>query len=76
MIALALLNMLPVYYLGGIVVALFIVGLLYSWLNAWRQGRKPIRAGNTRAAFKPERSSDSQQESERKEEVPQVVVAS
>ena len=37
MITLALFNILPLNYLGGIVVALFITGLLYSWLNAWRQ---------------------------------------
>ncbi len=42
MITLALLNILPVNYLGGIVIALFIMGLLYSWLNAWRQTIKLV----------------------------------
>ena len=37
MIALALLNVIPVNYLGGIVIALFIGSLVFAWLNAWRQ---------------------------------------
>jgi len=42
MIALALFNVLPLNYLGGIVIALFIGGLCYAWLNAWRQTDKII----------------------------------
>ena len=42
MIALALFKVLPVNYLGGIVIALFIGGLCYAWLNAWRQTDKLI----------------------------------
>ena len=42
MIALALFRILPVNYLGGIFIILFIGGLFYSWLNAWRQTKKMI----------------------------------
>ena len=42
MIALALLNVLPLNYLGGIVIAMFIAGLCYAWFNAWRQTDKLI----------------------------------
>ena len=42
MIALALFNVLPINYLGGMVIALFIGGLWYAWLNAWRQTDKLI----------------------------------
>ncbi|MHB1908526.1 MAG: hypothetical protein ACYCQJ_06600 [Nitrososphaerales archaeon] len=28
------------FYTGGIVIALFMTGLFYAWLNAIRQGRK------------------------------------
>lgn len=44
MIVLFLLKILPVDYLGGIVVMLFISGLLYAWLNAWRQTEKLVKA--------------------------------
>jgi hypothetical protein len=43
MIILALEHVLPVNYLGGIVIALFIAGLFYAWLNAWRQTEKLIK---------------------------------
>jgi len=43
MIVLALLNILPVNYLGGIIIALFIGGLFYAWLNAWRQTSKLVK---------------------------------
>jgi Na+/H+-translocating membrane pyrophosphatase len=44
MIALALLNILPLNYLGGIIIGLFIAGLLYTWANAWRQAKKIIES--------------------------------
>lgn len=43
MIVLALVHILPVNYLGGIVVALFITGVFYTWANTWRQTRKLIK---------------------------------
>jgi predicted tellurium resistance membrane protein TerC len=42
MIGLALLRVLPVVFLGGIVIALFIGGLFYFWLDAWRETEKMI----------------------------------
>lgn len=46
MIVVALLNLIPVDYLGGIVVALFIAGLFYAWLNAIRQTDNMIKTEN------------------------------
>lgn len=40
LIVLALLGILPTNYLGGFVIAGFIGGLFFAWLNAWRQGNK------------------------------------
>ena len=42
MVVLALYRILPVNYLGEIVIVLFISGLIYAWLNAWRQTDKLI----------------------------------
>ena len=47
MIVLTLFRVLPVNYLGEIVIALFISGLCYSWLNAWRQTDKMIQREET-----------------------------
>lgn len=47
MIVLALLRILPVNYLGEIVIVLFISGLCYSWLNTWRQTDKLIEKEET-----------------------------
>ena len=66
MIFLALENILPTNYLGGIVIALFIGGLCYAWLNAWRQtnkllaveGREPLKK-STREESAPEKSRDT-----------------
>ena len=35
------------FYTGGIVVALFMTGLFYAWLNAIRQGRKLSQSKTT-----------------------------
>lgn len=43
MVALAVVHVLPADVLGGIVVGLFMLGVFYSWLNAWRQTSKLIR---------------------------------
>jgi hypothetical protein len=40
LIVLALLGILPTNYLGGFVIAGFMGGLIFAWLNAWRQGDK------------------------------------
>ncbi len=40
LILLSLYNILPVNYLGGFVIAGFVGGLFFAWLNAWRQGEK------------------------------------
>ena len=47
MIVLALFRILPVNYLGEIVIVLFISGLCYSWLNTWRQTDKLIEKEET-----------------------------
>jgi hypothetical protein len=40
LVILALFNVVPTNYLGGFVIAGFIGGLFFAWLNAWRQGEK------------------------------------
>lgn len=40
LIVLALLGILPTNYLGGFIIAGFLGGLFFAWLNAWRQGNK------------------------------------
>lgn len=47
LIVLALFRILPVNYFGEIVIVLFISGLCYSWLNAWRQTDKIIEKEET-----------------------------
>jgi hypothetical protein len=47
LIVLALLNVLPTNYLGGFVIACFIGGLFFAWLNAWRQGEHFIETENS-----------------------------
>ena len=69
MIALALFRILPVNYLGGIVIILFIGGLFYSWLNAWRQTKKMISVKSVAEISKAEIET----ERERKHEEPIVA---
>jgi hypothetical protein len=40
LVVLALFNIVPTNYLGGFVIAGFIGGLFFAWLNAWHQGEK------------------------------------
>lgn len=44
LITLSLFNILPTNYLGGLVIAGFIGGLFFFWLNSWRQGEKMLKA--------------------------------
>ena len=69
MIALALFRILPVNYLGGIVIVLFIGGLFYSWLNAWRQTKKMIGVKS------PAEISEAEKEVERERKQEEPIVA-
>lgn len=62
MIALALFRILPVNYLGGIVIVLFIGGLFYSWLNAWRQTKKMISVKSEVSRVEKETDGERKQE--------------
>ena len=46
LILLSIFNILPVNYLGGFVIAGFIGGLFFPWLNAWRQGEEMLQIEN------------------------------
>jgi hypothetical protein len=63
-IVLALEHILPLDYLGGIVVALFITGLFYAWLNAWRQTKKLIKEDNTEQADLERENTEEETEKE------------
>jgi hypothetical protein len=65
LIALCLLNILPTNYLGGFVIAGFIGGVCFPWLNAVRQGNKMIEK---------ERLFEIAEEEE-KEELQEITVA-
>jgi len=67
MIALALFKVLPVNYLGGIVIALFIGGLCYAWLNAWRQTDKIMNV-ESREKVAQEKSVQKREASQREPE--------
>lgn len=69
MITLALFRILPVNYLGGIVILLFIGGLFYFWLNAWRQTKMMISVKSTAKISTAEKET----ELERKQEEPIVA---
>ncbi|MDG7001525.1 MAG: hypothetical protein JRN15_20705 [Nitrososphaerota archaeon] len=43
LIALGLTNVLPIDYLGGMVIGLYIVALIYAFVNAIRSGEKLIK---------------------------------
>jgi hypothetical protein len=79
MITLALVHVLPLNYLGGIVIGLFILGLIYSWLNAWRQTSKMIKAESPQIAqaFREEAENKrSEEENEpKKTENPRAITA-
>lgn len=49
LIVLALFDVLPTIYLGGFVIAGFIGGLFFAWLNAWRQGENLLRKESPQA---------------------------
>ena len=70
MITLALFNILPVNYLGGIVVGLFISGLFYSWFNSWRKTNKLIKDDMS------EQSMLEKEEEEMETEYPSHIVHS
>lgn len=61
-IALALFHVLPVDYLGGIIIALFIAGLVYTWLNAWRQTDKLIEVDRGEQSELEEHETEIEQE--------------
>lgn len=60
MIFLALENILPTNYLGGIVIALFIGGLCYAWLNAWRQTNKLLKVNDGERVQRSTRERESE----------------
>jgi Flp pilus assembly protein TadB len=66
MITLALLHVLPLNYLGGIVVGLFVTGLIYSWLNAWRQTDEMMKKESSQfaEAFKEEEKAENKRAEE------------
>jgi hypothetical protein len=53
MIGLALMRALPVVFLGGIVIALFIGGLFYFWLEAWRETERMIETERKHEDLQP-----------------------
>ena len=79
MIALALLNILPLNYLGGIIIGLFIAGLLYTWANAWRQTKKIIesspQAGQKYSGNSERNNPVEDQAHEKKQEEPLTATA-
>ncbi len=80
MISLALLHVLPLNYLGGIVVGLFITGLIYSWLNAWRQTDEMLKKEFPQfaEAFKEEEEAENkraEEENNPKKLEPRVIAA-
>lgn len=70
MIVLALYHILPVNYFGEIVIVLFISGLVYAWLKAWRQTDRIIAQSEStekrvaRESYEPIESSDSRRKEE------------
>ena len=69
-IALALFNIIPTNYLGGVVIAYFIVGLCFAWLNAIRQGEKMAKTERQEALVSPH---EPEQEMPDREEEPLVA---
>ena len=79
MIILALVNVLPVNYLGILVVGLFVSGLLYIFFNAWRQTVKLYASRGVAPSLEvknsegnPLQNEKEQPEREREVEVPAV----
>lgn len=70
MILLALYHILPVNYFGEIVIVLFVSGLVYAWLNAWRQTDRIIEMakseekGAATESSEPSESSNLQRNEE------------
>lgn len=72
MILLALFNVLPVVFLGGIVIALFIGGLFYFWFRAWRETEQMIKKSPSLPS-KTETEERRRKEPEEEERAHQII---